>query len=214
MVAWWNWSLRQRLAVAICGTLAVAIIAFGIVAWNEVRKAAVEAAETRLEVVTRRIADLLANSVAQQKSQLAGIARDRGIQVIASGVQGADRDSAISRFRRTDSVSAAILAIQVWDRSGDVLFSSSPLSNGLDNETRRSMLAQLGPRDSAAVSPFRVDGDTVRYAAIGPIRAFGPGRAYAVVWRRLSSADASRSLTDLIGTHSRLSLGNANGTGW
>jgi two-component system cell cycle sensor histidine kinase/response regulator CckA len=214
MVAWWNWSLRQRLAVAICGTLAVAIIAFGLVAWNEVRKAAVEAAETRLEVVTRRIADLLANSVTQQKSQLAGVARDRGIQAIASGAEGPARDSAISRFRRADSASAAILAFQVWDPSGEVLFSSSPVSSRLDNEGRRSMLAQLGPRDSATVSPFRVDGDTVRYASMGPIRAGGPVRAYAVVWRRLTSADGSRSLTDLIGAHSRLSLGNANGGGW
>src|SRR5262245_43862945 len=115
MVAWWNWSLRQRLAVAICGTLAVGIIAFGIVAWNEVRKAAVEAAQTRLEVVTRRIADLLSNSVAQQKSQLAVVARDRGIQHIATGGDGDARDSAESRIRRADSSSASILAIQVWD---------------------------------------------------------------------------------------------------
>src|SRR5215207_7004570 len=149
MVAWWNWSLRQRLAVAICGTLAVAIIAFGIVAWNEVRKAAVEAAETRLEVVTRRVADLLGNSVAQQKSQLAGVARDRGIHVIASGAEGVARDSAVSRLVRADSVSAAILAIQVWNSAGEVLFSTGPVSTRLDNEGRRSMLAQLGPRDSA-----------------------------------------------------------------
>src|SRR5512139_3497896 len=112
MVAWWNWSLRQRLAVAICGTLAVGIIAFGIVAWNEVRKAAVEAAETRLEVVTRRIADLLSNSATQQKSQVSGIARDRGIQVIASGGDGAARDSAVSRIQRADSISTSILSIQ------------------------------------------------------------------------------------------------------
>jgi two-component system cell cycle sensor histidine kinase/response regulator CckA len=214
MVAWWNWSLRQRLAVAICGTLAVAIIAFGLVAWNEVRKAAVEAAETRLEVVTRRIADLLGNSVAQQKSQLAGVARDRGIHLIASGAEGPARDSAISRLRRADSASTAILGIQVWDPAGEVLFSSSPVSSRLDNEGRRSMLALLGPRDSATVSPFHLEGDTVRYAAMGPIRTGGPVRAYAVVWRRLTSAEGSRSLTDLIGAHSRLSLGNASGGGW
>ena len=214
MVAWWNWSLRQRLAVAICGTLAVAIIAFGLVTWNEVRKAAVEAAEARLEVVTRRIADLLGNSVAQQKSQIAGVARDRGVHLIASGTEGAARDSAVSRLVRADSASAAILAFQIWDPAGEVLFSSSPVSSLLDNEVRRSMLAQLGPGDTAAVSPFRVDGDTVRYASMGPIRAGGPVRAYAVVWRRLTSADGSRSLTDLIGAHSRLSLGNTSGGGW
>ena len=214
MVAWWNWSLRQRLAVAICGTLAVGIIAFGIVAWNEVRTAAVEASQARLEVVTRRIADLLSTSVAQQKTQLASLARDRNLQHIASGSDGETLDSAVSRLRRADSASAAILAIQVWDAAGGVLFSSSPVSNGLDNSMRRDMLAQLTPTDSAAVAPFRVDGDTIRYAVLGPIRRGGPVTEWAVVWRRLSSADDSRSITDLIGTRARLSLGNTRGDAW
>jgi two-component system, cell cycle sensor histidine kinase and response regulator CckA len=213
-LSWWSWSLRQRLALAICGTLAVAIAAFGVVAWNEVRTAAVEAAQTRLEVVTRRIADLLETSVAQQKSQLAGVARDRGIQLIASGGDGPARDSAVNRIRRADSASAAILAIQVWDSTGTVLFSSSPVSQRLDDAARREMLAMLGPGDSAAVGPFRVDGDTVRFAAIGPIRTGGPVSTWAVVWRQLSSANDSRNLTDLIGTHARLALGNVSGDVW
>ena len=214
MVAWWNWSLRQRLAVAICGTLAVGTIAFGIVAWSEVRHAAVEASQARLEVVTRRISDLLSNSVAQQKSQLAGVARDRGIQHIASGGAGPTLDSATSRIRRADSASASILSIQIWNAAGDVLFSSSPVSSRLDNTARRDLLALLGPADSSAVAPFRVDGDTIWYAVLGPIRRGGPVSEYAVVWRRLSSADDSRSITDLIGTHANLSLGNTRGDAW
>src|SRR4026207_1032884 len=134
MVAWWNWSLRQRLAVAICGTLAVGIIAFGIVAWNEVRTAAIEAAQARLEVVTRRIADLLSNSVAQQKTQAASLGRDRNIQHIASGSDGEAPITAVSRSPGADSASATILAIEVWDTAGAVLFSSSPLSSTVDND--------------------------------------------------------------------------------
>ena len=214
MVPWWNWSLRQRLAVAICGSLAVGIIAFGIVAWNEVRKAAVEAAETRLEVVTRRIADLLSNSVSQQKSQVAGIARDRGIQHIAAGGGGPERDSAVSRFVRADSASPSILNIQIWNAAGDVLFSTSPPSNRVDNTARRDLLALLGPGDSSAIAPFRVDGDTIQYAVLGPIRRGARVTEWAVVWRRMSSADDSRSITDLIGTHANLSLGNTRGDAW
>ncbi len=213
MVAWWSWSLRQRLAVAICGTLAVGIIAFGFVAWNEVRTAAVEAAETRLEVVTRRIADLLANSVEQQKSQVTGVARDRGLQLIASGGESAARDSAISRLQRADSTSASILAIQVWNSAGAVLFSSGPVSAGVDDAVRRGILAGLRSMDSAAVGQFHIDGDTVWYPSLAPIRG-GAARSWAVVWRRLSSPDDSRSLTELIGTHARLALGNTRGDVW
>jgi hypothetical protein len=71
--------------------------------------------------VTRRIADLLGNSVATQKSQLAGVARDRGVQLLARGEEGPGRDSAIARLRRADSVSSSILGIQIWDAAGAVV---------------------------------------------------------------------------------------------
>ena len=210
-MAWWSWSLRQRLALAICGTLAMGIVVFGVVAWNEVRTAAVEAAQSRLEVATRRIADLLGSSVNQQKSQLAGASRDRNIQLITAGDKGTAFDSAVTRIRRADSASAPILAIQIWDSTGAVVFSSSEFDGGLDNTARRALLTSLGPRDSAAISSFRAAGDSVRYVAYGPIRTGGPVGAWTAIWRRLSSTDDSRNLTDLIGTHARLALGNATG---
>ncbi|MGH9204557.1 MAG: hypothetical protein ACRD2A_25295, partial [Vicinamibacterales bacterium] len=114
-MAWRSWSLRQRLAFAICGALAVGILAFGAVAWNEVRNAAIDAAHARLETVTTRIANLLSTSVASQKSQLAGVARDRGVQLLARGDSGSARDSAIARLRRADSTTTPILAIEIWD---------------------------------------------------------------------------------------------------
>ena len=214
MVTWRTLSLRQRLAAAICGTLAVGILAFGLVAWNEVRTNAVDAAQDRLEVVTRRIADLLTNSAAVQKSQHAGVARDRGVQLIAAGGEGPALDSALARTRRADSASAAVLAIQIWDRSGGVLFSSSELADSLSNRDRRELLTAVPTGDSAAVTPFRIESGTVRYAVIGPIRTGGPVSRWAVVWRRLQSSDLSRSLTDLIGTQARLSLGNTEGDVW
>src|SRR5687767_5295159 len=190
------------------------IAAFGVVAWIEVRHAAVEAAQTRLEVVTRRIADLLGNSVAQQKTQLATLARDRNVQRVVAGGEGPDLDSAVNRIRRADSASAAILAIQVWDSTGAVRFSSSPVSQRLDDAARRELLALIGPGDTAAIGPFRVDGDTVRYATFGPIRTGQPVSAWAVVWRSLASGNDSRNLTDLIGTHARFALGNTTGDVW
>ena len=214
MVTWRTLSLRQRLALAICGTLALGILAFGVVAWNEVRTSAVEASQARLEVVTRRIADLLSNSVAQQKSQVAGVARDRGIQLIASGVQGPARDSAADRFRRADSANATTVAIQVWNRTGSVIFSSSEPTESLGNGDRRALIATLARGDSSGITPFRIENDSVRYAVIAPIRIGGPVSSWAVIWRRLQSGETSRSLTDLIGAHARLSLGNATGDVW
>jgi signal transduction histidine kinase/CheY-like chemotaxis protein len=214
MVTWRTLSLRQRLAAAICGTLAVGILAFGLVAWNEVRVNAVDAAKARLEVVTRRIADLLTNSAAVQKSQHAGVARDRGIQLIAAGGEGPARDSAVARIRRADSASAGVLAIQIWDRSGRIIFSSSEITDSLSNGDRRALITAVPAGDSAVVTPFRIESGTVRYAVIGPIRTGGRVSRWAVVWRRLQSSDVSRSLTDLIGTQPRLSLGNTTGDVW
>jgi signal transduction histidine kinase/ActR/RegA family two-component response regulator len=214
LMVWGSWSLRQRLAFAICGTLAVGILAFGVVAWNEVRSAAVETAEARLDVVTRRISDLLTNSVATQKSQLVGIARDRNVQLIARGGEGPVLDSAVAWISRADSNSASTLSIAIWNTSGEVVFSTTPLVTTMTNAERRELLRTLPERDSAAVTPFRLERDSILYAAFGPIRLGGPVTRYAVVWRRLSSSNDSRSLTDLIGQHARLAIGNATGDVW
>jgi signal transduction histidine kinase/CheY-like chemotaxis protein len=83
----------------------------------------------------------------------------------------------------------------------------------MNDSVRREVLVTIPRGDSAAVAPFRIDGDTVRYATVGPIRLGIPGRTYAVVWRRLTT-DGSRALTELIGTHARLALGNVRGDAW
>jgi signal transduction histidine kinase/ActR/RegA family two-component response regulator len=206
--------LRQRLALAICGTLAAGILAFGVAAWNEVRTSAVEAAQARLEVVTRRISDLLVASVATQKSQLAGVARDRGVQLVAQNGEGTARDSAVARLRRADSASAATLSIQIWDARGAVVFSTSEMATTMTDSARRDLLATIPDGDSAAVGPFQLESDSILYATLGPIRVGGAVTRYAVVWRRLSSTNDSRSLTDLIGQRARLSIGNAAGDVW
>src|SRR5688572_19458395 len=190
------------------------IIVFGIVAWNEVRTAAVEAAQTRLEVVTRRIADLLSSRVATTKAQLAGMSRDPNIRRLALGGDGEARDSAIARVRRLDSLQNTVLAVQIWDATGAVQFTSSPQTAGMDDARRRALLTTLQRDDSAAVSPFVLGSDTLMYATFGPIRTGAPVTAWLVVWRRLAERDDSRSLTDLIGTHARLALGNASGDVW
>ncbi len=194
-MTWWSWSLRQRLAVAICGTLAMGIIVFGIVAWNEVRAAAVEAAQTRLEVVTRRIADLLGSNVSTQKAQLANVARDPAIRMLSIGGDGMSRDSAVARVRRADSTSRSIVAIQIWDVAGKVVFTSSPLATRMDDAARRALLGALAPDDSAMVGPLINDADTLRFVTLGPIHMGGPvGRlggavATPVGARRLALAD-------------------------
>jgi signal transduction histidine kinase/ActR/RegA family two-component response regulator len=195
--------------------LAAGIFAFGVVAWNEVRTSAVEAARARLDVVTRQISDLLTNSVAIQKSQLAGVARDRGLQLVSQGGSGQAVDSAIARLRRADSASASTLAIQIWDTAGAVVFSTSDGAvTTMSDSTRREMLDALSRGDSAAMGPFRIENDSVLYPTFGPIRIGRRATRYAVVWRRLTSSNDSRSLTDLIGTHARLAIGNVTGDGW
>ena len=213
-MVWGSWSLRQRLAFAICGTLAVGILAFGVAAWNEVRSATVEAAVARIEVVTRRISDLLTTSVATQKSQLAGVARDRSVQTIARGIPGPDLDSAIARLSRADSASAATLSVQVWDSSGAIVFSTTPRLTPMTDADRRGLLGMIAPGDSAGVGLFRLERDSVIYPTFGPIRLGAQATRYAVVWRCLTSSSDSRSLTDLIGSHARLAIGNIGGDIW
>lgn len=213
-MVWQSWSLQRRLSVAICGTLAAGIVAFGVVAWSEVRTAAVDAAETRLEVVTRRVADLLATSVGSAKLQVTGLIRDRGVELIARRASGPSVDSADGRLRVIDSASAQILAVQVWDPAGAVVYSTSAYATTQDDRERAALVASLGQSDSVAIGPFRIEGDSVRYPTLGRLRTGRPEASWVVVWRGMQSSDNSRSLTELIGAQSRLSLGNRGGDVW
>jgi signal transduction histidine kinase/CheY-like chemotaxis protein len=206
--------LRQRLAVAICGTLAAGIVIFGFLAWNEVRTAAIDAAQTRLEVVTRRVADLLATSVGLAKTQASGLIRDRGVALLARGGSGPTVETADGRLRSIDSASAQILSVQIWNGAGAVVYSTNAYATTQDDRERAALTSSLGRSDSVVIGPFRIDADSVRYPTIGRLPGDGSGAFWLVVWRGMQSAESSRSLQELIGDQSRLSLGNRSGDVW
>ena len=207
--------MRQRLATAICGTLALGLVTFGVIAWSGTRRAAIEASRLRLALVTRRTADLLINSTASAEAQVVALARDRSIRDVARLTEGTARDSAVARLQRADSLSAPILAFEIWDSTARVLFASSNSLGAVGDTVRRTILASLAPDDSAVTGPFVAQGDSVAYATVSPVGLNGTVTRWVAVWRRLSATEASRrSLTDLIGTHARLALGNATGDLW
>jgi hypothetical protein len=107
--------------------------------------------------------------------------------------EGPEFDSAVARLQRADSASTAIHAIQIWDSTGAVVFSTSTLAAGMDDTARRScwrhwarvILRRLGhsaltatPCDTPRSGPFaRAD------------RLLGSGLATTLDGRRVADVD-------------------------
>jgi len=204
--------MRRQLAIAICGTLALGVLAFGAFARWEVRSEALAAADLRLETVTSRTADLIAATLTSQRTQMAAVARDSSVWLLASTRTGPRRDSAAARLFRADSLQATVLSIEIWDTTGTLRHATgAPIGNVADS-TRRRLLALLPPDDSVWIGRFVTDGDRVAYPTLATIRG---AAARVVIWRRVASADQSRNpIIALIGSRSRLTVGNAGGVVW
>jgi PAS domain S-box-containing protein len=207
-------SVRLRLAVAVCGTLALGILGLGSIARWEARAEAVAASTTRLDIVVRQTADLFASSMANQRSQAVQVSRDPNVRLLAAGATSTEGDSAAARLHRADSTSTTIVAYELWDSTGSVLHTTSPGMRTVRDSVRLLLLARLRTGDSVASGPLVLHDDSVAYATIATIGG-RPTNRFVVTWRRLlSSEEEQRALLQLIGTESRLLLGNARGLAW
>jgi signal transduction histidine kinase/ActR/RegA family two-component response regulator len=207
-------SVRLRLAIAICGALALGIVGFGSIARWEARAEAVSTSTVRLANVARQTASLLANSLSNQRAQALQLGRDPQVRVVAAGTGGEAGDSAVARLRRADSTSAAILGIEIWDSTAAIRHATNPALRSVPDSIRRLLLGRLSTADSVASGRLVLHGDSLVYATIA--RVSGPfSDRFVVTWRRLTIGEQEQQvLLQLIGAESRLLVGNARGVAW
>lgn len=196
-------SLRLRFIAAMVAMLLLVVLAFGVVAYQVVRRSAKEAAVARLQ------------SVAQQFVQMANpgflTARTRL-------VRGAENAAVIAALQ-TPSQAAGV---------ADILRELLPANNPLASISLRSangaVVAEAGVSapsapysraDTATVGPLFVASDTVFFEVSAPVRAGDATLGHLVQTHRLvAAATAIAQLTNLIGPDAVLLFGNLDGTVW
>ena len=181
-------------------------------AYREVRRASQMAATQRLVSVTNQLAQLLG----QSGLQLANDARKTAANAtVASLLRQPDEgrgSEAVAALARTVTRPEQLAAIEVWDAAGRRLGLAGPDAGEIDTTMTHALIAKLGDGDSAYVSPFTRLANHAAYA-VAVRTTVAPG--FLVLWRTIGSTEESRTQTQaLIGTSSRLYLGNADGSLW
>src|SRR5207302_7087686 len=110
-----------------------------------------------------------------------------------------------------DSLSAAL---ELWNTTGGRLLLVGPSVPPLDGPATQALTLAVADT-GAAVGPLRAIGDSLLFPVIAAVGGNGRRAGYVVNWRRVqASRDATRRLTELIGSDAALLVGNATGDVW
>ncbi len=183
-------------------------------AYSEMRRVALSAATDRLEQVTRQMRDLLQAGVGPQVRTATNLANDPLIRPL---MQGPARDTtlALDSLRRVAARTPNILAIEVWDVNGRRRYHVGQDLPELDSARVRQLIQPLSMETPTAFSPFYPHNDTIFLTLSAASFEGERVRGYVVQRRRAAgSANAAAQISALIGSNSRLLLGNRDGSGW
>ena len=197
--------LRIRLSVVSTLGLAIAITLFGVIAYQQARRAAIEGAAGRARAAAVSLAT---------RSSL-------GLRDVVEGVRQAATEPAIVEAFRAGAISPAALAILQKFPTDTVM----NLGAGL-RTVDGSMLAltkadlpmafdETQPRDSAGLGKARVGDGSIHYEVTAPVYDRGRLVGSVVRVRRVANNPASVQLiNDLLGANGALLFGNADGSLW
>ena len=203
------------MAAAIAGVAAAVIVSFGLLAYGEMRSAAIRAAGDRLQSVTREIAGLLGTSSAAVRTTMEAVAADTAVRAQIHAPT-ADRERRVMAIMAPLAAPAAAISdVELWDVDGRRLVTTSAGVTPLPLEATRALTALVAGRARSAVGPIVAHGDTVTYSVIARVTEGETPVGYVVQRRHLSGAsNESRLLREMIGSDARVFAGNLGGDVW
>jgi PAS domain S-box-containing protein len=205
-------ALEIRLPLMITGLLVLVIGGFSWAAYIQIRDLTLDAAAQHLERVTAQLVASLKAGGPQRTAEARGLAdrREIGSYLAHPGEVRAAR-AALQALVARDSLNTAV---ELWNGAGEPVLAAGRSLPSLDNAATRVLTASVA--DSAAVlGPLRAIGDSLLFPVIAAVRSSGRQAGYVVIWRRVqASREATRRLTELIGSHAGLLVGNVTGDVW
>jgi PAS domain S-box-containing protein len=207
-------ALRHRLPLLICGLLLAVIVTFAATAYFEVRRSAMTAASARLMSVSGQLRDFLGNSGAQMRTAVRAVAARPAVRAFFLDSSAVVRDSAIAAIR-PPAQSTSFIGTELWDAGGVPVIHVGEAGPTLADSQRLAVMALARGNEQLAVGQFVLAGTSVRYPAVAPVRDGSAILGYVVQWRRLTaSAQSQKQFSELIGSNTRLYVGNTRGDLW
>lgn len=201
-------SLRWKVPALIALAIVVAVAFFGVEAYFTVRRGALDGAYARLSDVSRQVAQLIDASMSRAIEQSRGLAHDPSVRAALRSPTPGRLASAQRALARVRLDSASIYSVELRDAEGRLLaVHGAPRPIG---ET-----TAVHGENGGAVSPLRVENDSIFWDVVAPVADDGGVRGVVRVVRRIGGpSESTEAILDLIGGDAELLVGNADGTFW
>ena len=207
-------SLQYRLPLLIAALLLALVTAGSVLAYREVRSATVDAAEQRLERVSRQLADLLRRSTATSIERMHEVATDRDLlPARITGGASFREEAALDALRRIVATDTSPPA-EVWGPDGAVLIGLGRFPPAWDEATRERARRHAVLGDSGAYAPpFVIDSSAYTWVTV-PVRDGGARAATLAQLARLGNPNTAEGIVNLIGPGYSVYYGDPEGTVW
>ena len=209
-------SLRFRLPLIICALIAVSLVAFLSVSFQQVQRALLQAGEARAQAASDQLASLLAQSSQQRLTEVRRIARDGAVRAYLD--QPAETALAGARPRLAALTATAQPAVELWTAAGERLLVVPPAKA----EPRTPALPAIARPTAEGVGRFEASDQSVYWDVVaevpgGPAETPAPGtppRGFVVSRRLLTGAGTSDAIARLVGAGAGIKVGNQSGGVW
>jgi len=198
--------LRVRLSLGSAIWLSLAIAAFGIIAYQTSKRAALEAAAGRAQAAALSLAERSSLGLRDVVRAMTEVASDPAvIEALRSGVPSAEARKALARL---GADSALTVGVGLRSRSGHVVLS-------WHRELPTWAFDESQAPDSAGFGRAQVRADSILYEATAPVfdgqRLLG---AVVRVRRVAATPTTVQTVSDLMGEDGALLFGNGDGSLW
>ena len=194
----------------IVATVVTVVAVHDIAAFLELRRTAVTLARERLDGVASRLGEMFESQGRQVKQQLLARTRDGALAAFLDDTTSpAARAAARAVLERV--VTPLVAGAELWTDDGRPVLSIGTIPSH-DSAYVRSLVDQVGGRDSTAIGAIYSAGDSLSHGVIARVSEGGTLRGYIVEWRRVAtSVEGRRQLLALIGLDAGIFVGREGG---
>lgn len=207
-------SIRQRLPLLICVLLLFTISVYGFLNYYTLKKAAISVGKVRISILASQVGGMLTQQAQTIRRTTRATAAEKSITGYLSTSNEQYRADALDRMDKLNRDSTWI-SVELLDINKQVLLRSNKSTVHVPILLSEVLLSTPVMPDSCRIGKFYNKNGTLYYPIIAGVSANGKLSGYLVSWQLLhTSPQAVTQLSQLMGSGSRLYLGNTDGSVW
>ena len=209
-------SISFKLPALISALLVVAITIFSIVAHLQLKRVLLATAAGRVTSASHVLGGLMEDSERRLRAESEKASSDSAVKRFASNPTAANRAAAQKSLAKLATAVPQTIGIELRDKQlhrtlwvdGKSADSATFIRDGLERTV---------PTSATPVGPLQSEKSNIFYRVLSPVlSAATPAdtAGYAVVYKRISSANGAQLIGRLIGSEASMLMGNADGRMW